>query len=207
MIVRRCLCGILTGLLWLSILVAAAPTPNPTVTLDAGVVVGTAVTVARQTPVGDAAQYVASQNGTNGTTMSGGPVVVNEFLGIPYAQSPPLRFAPPTAAKPWSSPIDASQYKPVCTQEFIGMILPLPLHWSSIELTQGVMLLCPFSITQEESPHKRARTASISTSLPLPLARLLAVEPSCSGSTVELFSSAARQTMLTMGHCLPQTKT
>jgi carboxylesterase type B len=43
---------------------------------------------------------------------------VNQFLGIPFAQSPPERFSPPQAAVRSSSPINATAWKPACLQQF-----------------------------------------------------------------------------------------
>jgi carboxylesterase type B len=66
----------------------------PTATIDAGIVIGTAVNL----PTATAA--------------------VNQFLGIPFAQSPPVRFTPPAPVKPWDSPLMATAWKPACVQEF-----------------------------------------------------------------------------------------
>ena len=75
--------------------VAAAPASSkaaarPSVTLANGVVVGTAIPG------------------------------VNQYLGIPFAQSPPLRFAPPQPALAWSKPLDASKLPPTCFEQFDG---------------------------------------------------------------------------------------
>ncbi|EGP85142.1 uncharacterized protein MYCGRDRAFT_75146 [Zymoseptoria tritici IPO323] len=70
---------------------------DPTVTLSSGVIVGTATSVLNQ----------PSATG-----------LVNAYLGIPYAQSPPLRFAPPTAAQAWSEPLIAQKFPPSCLQQF-----------------------------------------------------------------------------------------
>lgn len=43
---------------------------------------------------------------------------VNKFLGIPYAQSPPLRFAPPQAAAKLRKPLNVTAWKPACVQQF-----------------------------------------------------------------------------------------
>lgn len=67
--------------------VAASPA-EPSVTLSAGVVVGTSVA---------------------GT--------VHRFLGVPYAD-PPERFAPPRPASPWSTPRQAQTLPPSCMQQF-----------------------------------------------------------------------------------------
>jgi carboxylesterase type B len=66
----------------------------PTATIDAGVVVGTAVSTA----------------GASAT-------VVNRYLGIPFAASP-TRFAPPVAPTPWSQPYDATNFSDTCPQQF-----------------------------------------------------------------------------------------
>ena len=70
---------------------------DPRVTLDSGVVVGTAIRVENQPAVTGLA---------------------NAYLGVPFASSPPLRFAPPTAPKPWTEPLVAQQLPPACLQSF-----------------------------------------------------------------------------------------
>lgn len=67
--------------------------PGPTATLAAGVI-----------------------NGVS-TTVPGSPVTVNKFLGVPYAARPE-RFSPPKPVEPWSTPYDASAYRPACIQQF-----------------------------------------------------------------------------------------
>jgi len=73
---------------------ALANTGTPTVTIDAGVVVGKATTLPNAL----------------------GPV--NQFLGVPFAQSPPERFSPPRAPSEFDEPIDATAWKPSCIQQF-----------------------------------------------------------------------------------------
>ncbi|RAH65637.1 alpha/beta-hydrolase, partial [Aspergillus aculeatinus CBS 121060] len=68
--------------------------PNPTVTIASGIVIGTT-------------QALPSSTET-----------ANVYLGIPFAQSPPVRFAPPEAPAPWPSPIYAQEFKPSCMQVF-----------------------------------------------------------------------------------------
>jgi len=70
---------------------------NPTVTLDSGVVIGTATGVLNQPSVTGLA---------------------SAYLGVPFASSPPLRFAPPTAASPWDEPLVAQELPPACLQAF-----------------------------------------------------------------------------------------
>jgi carboxylesterase 2 len=70
---------------------------NPTVTLDSGVVIGTATGVLNQPSVTGLA---------------------SAYLGIPFASSPPLRFAPPTAPSPWKEPLVAQKLAPACLQAF-----------------------------------------------------------------------------------------
>jgi len=73
---------------------------SPTVTIASGVVIGTATPVPNQ---------------------PSNPGLVNSYLGIPFAQSPPLRFAPPQPeTQPWTSPLQATSLKPACIQQFIG---------------------------------------------------------------------------------------
>jgi len=66
----------------------------PTVTIDAGRVIGAE------------------------TTIAGSSRVVNKFLGIPFAQSPPKRFAPPVPPRRWRQPLRATTHKPACMQQF-----------------------------------------------------------------------------------------
>lgn len=75
---------------WLAIVQAI----NPTVTIDGGVVVGTAVPVHKAT------------------------ASVDQFLGIPFAQSPPERFSPPQPPKSWLEPLAVQKFKPACIQQF-----------------------------------------------------------------------------------------
>jgi len=67
---------------------------KPTVTIDAGVIVGTAV------------------------SLSSATAPVNEFLGVPFAQSPPERFSPPVSPKRWEQPLETVKWKPACIQQF-----------------------------------------------------------------------------------------
>ena len=69
------------------------PQGGPTATVGSGVVVGVATTVPES------------------------PVQVHKYLGIPYAAKP-VRFSPAQAAAPWSTPYDASSYRPACIQQF-----------------------------------------------------------------------------------------
>jgi len=71
-----------------------AKAADPTVSIDAGAVIGTAVAVPKAT------------------------ASVNQFLGIPFAQSPPQRFGPPQPAKSWNKPLVAKAFKPACVQQF-----------------------------------------------------------------------------------------
>jgi carboxylesterase 2 len=70
---------------------------DPTVTLDLGVVIGTATRL------------------TNQPSVTG---LANAYLGVPFASSPPLRFAPPTAPSPWTQPLVAQKLPPACLQSF-----------------------------------------------------------------------------------------
>lgn len=66
----------------------------PTATIDSGVVMGKSTSL----PV------------------ALGPV--NQFLGIPFAKTPPERFSPPQAPPQFSHPINATEWKPACIQQF-----------------------------------------------------------------------------------------
>lgn len=76
-------------------LVTAAIAQAPTVTLSIGEVIGTT------------------------TSLPTATATVNKFLGIPFAQSPPERFSPPTAPGKVSTPINATAWKPACIQQFV----------------------------------------------------------------------------------------
>jgi hypothetical protein len=67
---------------------------SPTVTIDAGVVFGKT------------------------TTLPAALGPVDQFLGIPFAQSPPQRFSPPERPPRFLQPIDATDWKPACIQQF-----------------------------------------------------------------------------------------
>lgn len=43
---------------------------------------------------------------------------VNQFLGVPFAHSPPERFAPPRAASKSETHVNATEWKPACLQQF-----------------------------------------------------------------------------------------
>lgn len=70
----------------------------PTVTIPAGVVVGTT-----QKPFSE-------PNATK---------AANVYLGVPFA-SPPERFSPPQPLVPWTTPLLAQSPKPACIQQFGG---------------------------------------------------------------------------------------
>ncbi|KKY25050.1 putative para-nitrobenzyl esterase [Phaeomoniella chlamydospora] len=69
---------------------------SPTVILDSGVIIGTTTTV----PSATASVY--------------------QFLGVPFAVSPPKSFAPPEKVKPWSQPINTTTRSPACMEQFMG---------------------------------------------------------------------------------------
>jgi carboxylesterase type B len=66
----------------------------PTATIDAGVVVGK----------------------TTSLPNALGPV--DQFLGIPFAKSPPERFSPAEPASQFSTSLNATEFKPACIQQF-----------------------------------------------------------------------------------------
>lgn len=67
---------------------------GPTATIDAGVVIGTT------------------------TSLPAATASVNKFLGIPFAKSPPTRFAPPESPGTFTQPIIAKEWSPACIQQF-----------------------------------------------------------------------------------------
>lgn len=66
----------------------------PTAIIDSGVIIGTTTAVPSAT------------------------AVVNQFLGIPFAASPPERFQPPQTAPKFSSPLKTQAWKDSCLQQF-----------------------------------------------------------------------------------------
>lgn len=52
------------------------------------------------------------------TSIPSATAVVNKYLGIPFAESPPERFSPPKDPKPFSTPLSATKVKPACIQRF-----------------------------------------------------------------------------------------
>lgn len=65
---------------------------------------------------------IASGTIVGTTTHPSSPTVtVNKYLGIPFAQSPPIRFSPPENPLPWSSPLNATEFKPACIQQFMSI--------------------------------------------------------------------------------------
>ena len=68
---------------------------GPTATIDAGVFIGTT------------------------TSLQAATASVNNFLGVPFAKSPPERFAPPESPGTFSQPIEAKQWSPACIQQFM----------------------------------------------------------------------------------------
>jgi carboxylesterase type B len=69
---------------------------SPTARIDSGKIIGTS------------------------TTLPSATAIVNKFLGIPFADSPPERFSPPRRPSRWIRPLDTTEYKPACIQQFIG---------------------------------------------------------------------------------------
>ncbi|KAL2823734.1 alpha/beta-hydrolase [Aspergillus cavernicola] len=79
-------------------------TADPTVTIASGVVVGTTVSPVNQPSA---------------------TAVVNAYLGIPFAKSPPERFSPPEEPEPWSTPLHAQALPPSCPQQTLPGSLSL----------------------------------------------------------------------------------
>ena len=74
-------------------------TNAPTATIDVGAVVGKT------------------------TSLPNALDTVNQFLGVPFAQSPPERFSPPQAPAAFKEPINATAFKSACIQQFQCMSL------------------------------------------------------------------------------------
>lgn len=75
----------------------AAKAANPTVSIASGTIIGTVTRVSNQPSVTGLA---------------------NAYLGIPFARSPPVRFAPPEPPKKWTKPLKAQTLPPACLQQF-----------------------------------------------------------------------------------------
>lgn len=67
---------------------------SPTVTIDSGAIIGTTSQIDSPT------------------------VVANAYLGVPFAQSPPERFEPPSKPKKWKKPLLTQARKNACIQRF-----------------------------------------------------------------------------------------
>ncbi|PIA90596.1 Para-nitrobenzyl esterase [Cercospora beticola] len=52
------------------------------------------------------------------TLLPAATATVNKYLGIPFAQSPPQRFAPPAPVQAAGQTINATAFKPACIQQF-----------------------------------------------------------------------------------------
>lgn len=94
---------------------SAADTPNPTVTLASGIVIGTATAV-HSAPSSTATVY--------------------NYLGIPFAAPPTgaARFAPPSTPAAWSDPLLATSFPSSCIQQFpCKIFIPCLLISSDLE--------------------------------------------------------------------------
>ncbi|KAF3047840.1 hypothetical protein E8E11_000997 [Didymella keratinophila] len=91
--------SLLTFLLFLTTALAAPAAVDPTISISAGTIIGTATKPANQPSLTASA---------------------NAYLGVPFAKSLPERFSPPEAASPWSPPLQAQAVKPACIQQFSG---------------------------------------------------------------------------------------
>lgn len=58
---------------------------------------------------------------------------VNKFLGVPFAMSPPLRFAPPSAPVPFDGPLMAQTLRPACIQQFVCKWCTLRRSYTDLE--------------------------------------------------------------------------
>ncbi|TKA21640.1 hypothetical protein B0A50_08816, partial [Salinomyces thailandicus] len=71
------------------------PGGGPTATIDVGVLHGTT------------------------TSLPAATASINQFLGVPFAKSPPTRFGPPESPQNFSQPINATSWSPACIQQFV----------------------------------------------------------------------------------------
>ena len=114
---------------------------EPTVTLASGVLVGTI------------------------TALPTATATVNQFLGVPYAKSPPERFTLPVDPEPWSAPLAAMAVKPACIQQW--SCKPASLALARAALTKQIKIrnqaghsirIC--GTTLAALPQRKAKTAS-----------------------------------------------
>jgi acetylcholinesterase len=71
-------------------------------------------------PTGDEAPTATVDSGVligKATSLPNALGPVNQFLGVPFA-SPPERFSPPQAQAYFHEPVNATEYKPACIQQF-----------------------------------------------------------------------------------------
>jgi carboxylesterase type B len=52
------------------------------------------------------------------TTIVPSTVIVNEYLGIPFAVSPPERFSAPKPVSKFKKPVVAQKWRPACIQQY-----------------------------------------------------------------------------------------
>lgn len=74
-------------------LATSASALDPTATIEHGIVIGKTVAIPTAT------------------------APINQFLGVPFA-APPVRFGLPQNSEPWSTPLEAKEFKPACYQQF-----------------------------------------------------------------------------------------
>lgn len=77
------------------------------------------------------------------TNIGDGVATVNKFLGIPYATTS-SRFSRPEPPKPWTEPLDATEFGPACYQNF-------GLNGSPTFLEAGIVYTNPQSRTRSSS--------------------------------------------------------
>lgn len=142
------------------------------------------------------------------TSIAAASAVVSQYLGVPFAVSPPQRFSPATPNN-LQGRYAAKTYKPACIQAF-------PCEWDALALelmyTNDRQTPLPWSDStfrksSTRQSHKRVKTACTSTSS-FHLARRRTVGfLSCSGYTAAATSSAMLANRRTMGTIWQRTKT
>lgn len=78
------------------------------------------------------------------TSLPAATATVNKFLGIPFAQSPPERFSPPSQA-PQMKTINATAWKPACIQQFVCKLLNELFYDSYSHITSDPLLAQEFT--------------------------------------------------------------
>lgn len=127
----------LQKLLLLLLSVGTTAAAQPTATISAGIIRGISTNLPR------------------------GAAAVDKFLGVPYA-APSTRFSRPEPPKPWTQPLDTTEFGPACTQNFglNGRLDPLPLPVSHRTSLSRPSVLTEISQTSALAPNSWKRSST-----------------------------------------------